>query len=249
MRRAQKPLATFALLAAATFAPGVQAALPDWPGIWEVVGLKVGASGVAETPVPDLIREFGGRPHYTAEGERQFRSFFEKGPPPDQKACRFGFPFLMLESPLFFEVLITPRETAMIFSGREVRHIYTDGRKHPTPEELWPTPWGDSVGHWEGDTLVIDTVSTDTRVIAVYNASTFGAPVALLSDGVHYVERVRMLKSGMLEDQMTVYDSLFSEPWHITHRYQHADGVNRMIHEDCEGNERNPVVDGKFTLK
>lgn len=50
--------------------------------------------------------------------------------------------------------------------------------------------------------------------------------------------------------QMTVYDPvLFTGPRRITHRYQDVKGVDRMIHEDCEGNDRNPLVDGKFTLK
>ena len=72
-------------------------------------------------------------------------------------ACSFGYPALMIESPLMFEILPTPKETALIFSSREIRHVYTDGREHPGKEDLWPTPWGDSIGHWEGDTLVIDT--------------------------------------------------------------------------------------------
>ena len=41
----------------------------------------------------------------------------------------------MLDTPLMFEVLITPEETALIFSSREIRHIYTDGR-----------PVGDALG-------------------------------------------------------------------------------------------------------
>ena len=47
----------------------------------------------------------------------------------------------------------------MIVAGREIRHIYTDGRPHPSADEIWPTPWGDSIGHWEGETLVVDTIA------------------------------------------------------------------------------------------
>jgi hypothetical protein len=49
---------------------------------------------------------------------------------------------------------------------------------------------------------------------------------------------------------MTITDpTQFSGPWKLTRRYQHVRGVNRMIHEDCEGNDRNPIINGKFTLK
>ena len=59
-----------------------------------------------------------------------------------------------------FEVLIQPKLTVMIFSNHEVRHIYTDGRRHPGADELWPTPEGDSIGHWQNDTLIVDTIAT-----------------------------------------------------------------------------------------
>src|SRR5690348_16307539 len=42
--------------------------LPDWSRIWEVDGLVTGASGVIETPVPDIIREFGASPPFSPEG-------------------------------------------------------------------------------------------------------------------------------------------------------------------------------------
>ena len=69
---------------------------------------------------------------------------------------------LLIFSPLMFEILTTPEETAMIFSSREIRHVYTDGRPHTPNEDLWPTPWGDSIGHWEGQTLVIDTIEVSS---------------------------------------------------------------------------------------
>src|SRR4029077_545011 len=146
------------LVLVALNAPSANAALPNWSGEWEVVGIKEGASGVLETPIPDIMRKFGGHPPYTPEAEAKFQAYLRGLPPyaarQARDVCIWGFPTIMLESPSYFEVLITPQETAMIFSGREVRHIYTDGRAQPPADELWPTPWGSSVGHWEGQTLV-----------------------------------------------------------------------------------------------
>jgi hypothetical protein len=56
------------------------------------------------------------------------------------------------------EILFTPGRVTMLgeSDGNRLRRIYTDGRPHPdTPD---PTFHGHSIGHWEGDTLVVDTV-------------------------------------------------------------------------------------------
>jgi len=60
---------------------------------------------------------------------------------------------------VLFQFLLTPEETVMTWGGREIRHIYTDGRGHPSADDVWPTPWGDSVGYWEGQALVVDTAA------------------------------------------------------------------------------------------
>jgi hypothetical protein len=48
-------------------------------------------------------------------------------------------------------------------SGGYVRQIFMDGRKHPDPDDVIPTWWGHSIGHWDGDTLVIDTVGYNDK--------------------------------------------------------------------------------------
>ena len=176
----------------------------------------------------------------------------------DAKACTFGFPLIMLDSPLMFEVLPTPKETTLIFSSREIRHVYTDGRPHTPKDELWATPWGDSIGHWEGQTLVIDTIavkspfaSSESEGVAVL---AFGdvegeQTITILSPQAHFIERIRMLDKDHLEDQMTVIDpTSFTAPWHVNRTYERVAHINRMVYEDCEGEERNPVVNGRFTL-
>ena len=120
---------------------------------------------------------------------------------------------LMLDSPLMFEVLPTPKETALIFSSREIRHVYTDGRQHTPKDELWATPWGDSIGHWEGQTLVIDTIavksafgSSESEGVAVV---AFGdvegeQTITILSPQAHFIEtnpHARQGPSGGSDDR------------------------------------------------
>ena len=71
-----------------------------------------------------------------------------------------GFPRLM-NVPDTYEFVVRPEQTWILTeNGPNVMRIYTDGRAHPALEDRWGTYTGDSVGHWEGDTLVFDTVST-----------------------------------------------------------------------------------------
>ena len=164
----------------------------------------------------------------------------------------------MLDSPLMFEILPTPKETTLIFSSREIRHVYTDGRPHTPKEDLWATPWGDSIGHWEGQTLVIDTIavkspfaSSESEGVAVlaFGDVEGAQTITILSSQAHFIERIRMLDKDHLEDQMTVIDPTnFTAPWHVSRTYERVAHINRMVYEDCEGEERNPVVNGRFTL-
>jgi hypothetical protein len=255
------------LLLAALSGPSAQAALPNWSGLWEVVGLKSGASGVIETPIPDLIRDFGTPPPYIPDEQARFQAHLKAfgeaiAAAGDTKgSCIFGFPINMLFPVQYFEALITTRETLIVHSGLEIRHIYTDGRGQPPSDEQFPTHWGSSVGRWEGQTLVVDTISAGgnfaakvlkpgENLIYIANASGFAQVLAILDDRAHYVERIRMVSPGLLEDQMTITDpTQFTGPWKLIRRYQHVKGITRMVHEDCDGNDRNPVVNGKFTLK
>jgi hypothetical protein len=103
-------------------------------------------------------------------------------------ACTLGFPMLLLESPATFEALITPRQTSLVFSTREIRNIYTDGRKHTPDDEIWPTYWGDSIGHWDGATLVVDTTHVASSTIT-NNGLDHG-------ENVHFVERFWLSADG-----------------------------------------------------
>ena len=108
------------------------------------------------------VREF---PPYTDEWEAKYRRNIElvrQGRFPDPvSTCGtlHGFPRIM-NVPDVYEFAVTPNATYIIAeNGPNVLRIYTDGRKHPSADELWPTYNGASVGRWEGDTLVFTTIS------------------------------------------------------------------------------------------
>lgn len=209
------------------------AKLPDWTGLWIADSRSnLGLSGRPPPGAPQTAALRG--PPYTAEWAAKVAA---QPRDPTVTECGFPFPFVM-ENPWVFQFLITPEETVMIWGGREVRHIYTDGRAHPAAEDLWPTPWGDSVGRWEGDTLVVDTVAVQPSRFP-----------PLLSEQAHFSERLRRVGADRFEIELTMEDpAALKEPWKITIPYQRVTTLDRMVHGLCDENERNPVVDGKLTI-
>ena len=244
--------------------------LPDWSGEWQQVGAMPSPDGGFYKSLDQVLKEMQWSPpnkpavqsriNQIVAEERKEMAAVRNGANPGGavRACTFGYPTVMLDSPLMFEVLPTPKETALIFSSREIRHVYTDGRTHPGKGDLWPTRWGDSIGHWEGQTLVIDTVAIQTEGDFMHLGGTpvvaFGGieemqVITYLSPEVHFIERLRMIDKDHLQDQMTVIDPVnFTKPWELTRTYERVTGIRRMVYEDCEGEERNPIVNGHFTL-
>jgi len=97
-----------------------------------------------------------------------------------------------------FEIVQTPERVFMFFEHERVwRQIWTDGRRHP--KDLEPTWMGDSIGKWEGDTLVVDTIGLNDKSWL----DAYGHPH---SEELHLVERYRRPDPNTLTLQFTVDD-------------------------------------------
>ena len=223
--------ATFVLLSGAAHAQSLQ----DWSGFWIGEGLRAEISGF---PSGGNYKLLGGDAPWNEEGSRRVQASGSRQA--DQKANGWGFP-LMMNSAAPLQFLITPRETLIINVYRDVRHVYTDGRSLPGEDDRWPTTWGTSVGRWEGDTLVIETVSVRNP-----NRYFFSSPP--LSEQARYVERLRKTGPDRIESVMTVTDPVaLSAPWVANLVYERAKGLDRMINDDYD-NDRSEVEDGLFTI-
>jgi hypothetical protein len=103
------------------------------------------------------------------------------------------------------EIIQTPQRLAILFEENTVfKVVPTDGRKHP--EDLEPTWDGNSVGRYEGDTLVIDTIGFNGRTTLdrVDHAS---------STELHVVERFRMVDADHMSYEVTMEDpKLYTAP-------------------------------------
>ena len=105
--------------------------------------------------------------------------------------------------PMLF--LQNPDEVTMIYQrGQVVRHIFLN-EEHP--EDLAPTWMGHSIGHYEGDTLVIDTVAIDSRSLL----DEFGTPH---TDQLHVIERYRIVRGSpdLITNDPIPVDPYFANP-------------------------------------
>jgi len=149
--------------------------------------------------------------------------------------CKFSGVPRVSTGPL--QVIQTPKLVAILYESNFIsesfRLIYTDGRKHPKPEDLDSSYYGDSIGHWEGDTLLVDVIGlNDETWLGGAQGHTepaaFGEPTnhninekfALLhSDQEHVIERYTR-HGNMLFYDATVEDPvMLTKPWVLTSRH------------------------------
>jgi gluconolactonase len=225
------------------------AELPYWGGYWvsedqagtTITGLAPAvteASGGSTANFANMMALRGDRAVWNEEGER--RRAAVRAASGGRKALGWGYP-MMMNCATPFQVLITPEEVLITNAYNETRHIYTDGRPMPDELDMWPTTWGTSVGHWEGDTLVIETAM-------VKDPSEFfhGAPP--FSEEARYVERIRIEDNRLVMD-MTVTDPVtLSEPFHAQVSYVREEGFDRMIQVDWD-NDRTGNEAGLNTIE
>lgn len=117
------------------------------------------------------------------------------------------------------QVIQLPTAIVMIQGfENQVRWIYMDGRKHPDPELTLPSYNGDSIGHWEGTTLVVETVNFEPGHHWIQG----GVPVG---ETLRIVERWKLADGGkVLEIQLTMTDPQYWEgDWVNTKRYNIRD--------------------------
>ncbi len=182
------------VVAAQASAPGMSyeslAALPDWSGAW-------GALVRPTTPVTDLLlQEPSPLQPAALEELRATRKATDAGIDPGLATADYCRPFAYgglnagLEARL--EFLYTPGRVTITSEGGLIRRIYTDGRK--LPDEIEESNAGTSIGHWEGKTLVVETVGLSP------DADIFGVRVApSIGKNARTTEHIFLRDDGVLE--------------------------------------------------
>jgi hypothetical protein len=203
-------------------------ALPDWGGIWFVTAGGSAREGTAQPKLTPAYQQR--RDQWLAEVrandgvERRARS--NCSPP--------GMPRIMRLGQYPYEFIVSPgRVTINQEAWMQTRTIWTDGRAHE--EDPDPTFMGDSIGRWEGDTLVVDTIGISDEL-----EMDTGIPH---SAQFRLTERIHLdpANPDVLINQMRMEDpQALTQPFEVTVRYR-RDRYGKLIEFQCSENDRNPV--------
>ena len=160
------------------------------------------------------------------EADKARREFIPKMIPPASLAYVEKAARCILPGPLEaddrhpYQIIQRPGYFVMMYEYNHVtRVIPTDGRPHVGPNiRLF---MGDSVGHWEGETLVVDTTNFNDK-------TSLGRTVPYHSDALHTIERFTRIDPNILDYQITIDDpKMFTRPIKIAGTFQAADAGHR----------------------
>lgn len=229
-------LCSFLALAAPLSAQGTAGGPPDFSGVYYPItrfGRGVGGSpqgqrtGPPPKPTASAPLEDGSQgrapdapqltPEYMAKWEvmRKARMAGSSEYDNSAKCLPPGVPAMML---MFYGMEVMQNKDKITFFSElndALRRVYLDGRKASAKVLDDPTYAGYSAGHWEGDTLVVDTVALSDK--------SFIEGSSPHSDQMTVHERIRLTEPTILEDRVTVTDpKALVKPWEVVYRYRKA---------------------------
>jgi hypothetical protein len=198
--------------------------LPDITGVWEAptVG-RGGRGGRAGGPpaTPQLTPAYAATKRELDARNAEDTDAANCVPP--------GMPAIM-GHPYPYEFMMTPGKVTIVGEAyMQVRHIYTDGR--PLPSDPDPTFNGTSIGRWEGDTLVVDTIGFSPQTMIARNTPH--------GEKMRIRERFRLSAPDTMTIETTVTDpDALTIPWTTTRTLaRHRDWTVREY--ICQENNRN----------
>jgi hypothetical protein len=204
---------------------------PDLSGIWQTLSaaefdLEPHAARVDAPPGAGIVdgQVIPYLPAALAQRKEKFEA--RATADPRTKCFTLGVP-RGIYYPEPFQIFQRPRDLTVMFEfGHPVRTIHTNGTLHPDGHiDFW---LGDSRGHWEGDTLVVDVVD--------FNGETWLDRAGnFASDALHVVERWTMIDGNTIDYKATLEDQrVYSRPWSLgVLLYRHREPHFQLIENYC----------------
>lgn len=211
--------ATLLALIAASGAAAQSQAHPDFTGLW-----------ISQAADISTLLAPGDEVSLTPYGAERYRKV-DMANSPSYKCLPYG-PTRGLQSTNPFQIIQTPDLFAIITEHIDYRMIYTDGRKHPEDILDYPEWMGHSIGRWEGDTLVVDTIGM--REETWLDTSGFEH-----SDKLHITERFQKTAADTFRLSVTIDDPVFyTKPWTYGRNVRRMPKDTRLMPARCADNER-----------
>jgi hypothetical protein len=196
---------------------------PDLNGIWD------------HPYVPDMTKDGpnqkgAGALPFTPWGENNFKNYDVSKFDYTGHCLPFGLMRSVNVGGYPIQIVQYGKYLALLFEQNTWFHVVAMGRDHV--KDLEPTWFGDSVGKWDGDTLVIDTIGFNGRT----RLDTLGHPH---SDQMHVVERYQYTDPDHIAYEVTVDDpKTYTKPWKNSRTFTRMKPGQELIEYSCEENNR-----------
>ena len=199
-------------------------ALPDFSGVWTPGPMDKFEPGSTTAPPwrPEQAEQIAALKQLDQEGRPQ--NIYTNCLPE-------GLPSSVTQTLNSLEFLVTPGRVTVLgeFDGNRLRRIWTDGREHPADPD--PTFSGHSIGRWEKNALVIDTVGILPQVFIPMSQG-----VGLPNNGdLHVEERIEQTGADALRWDITVHaPKVLSAPWKATRTFtRHRERAYDLVESSC----------------
>jgi hypothetical protein len=197
---------------------------PDFTGIWTTT-----TADTADIS-PDLLP--GEEVSLTPYGAERYKKV-DMANSPSYRCLPYG-PTRAMQATNPFQIVHTPELIAIIFEHIDYRLIYTDGRGHPEDIYDYPEWMGHSVGKWEGDILVVDTIGLREETWLDTNGYEH-------SDKLHLIERFQKTGPDTFRWTVTVDDPVFyTKPFTYARTARRMNNT-RVMPARCADNEQSLV--------
>jgi hypothetical protein len=212
---------------------------PDLTGVWQGGSNRVGTWEEANSPAAGA--EFGtGRggtplpprepPPYQPWAAKKVLEFYNRRgiDDPEAHCLAPGVPRITTIGLFPMEIVQTPKKVIMLYEVFSVFRVIPIDTKHP--DDLEPSFMGDSVGHWDGDTLVVDVTS--------FNDKTWLGPVGSFhTEALHVTERYTRVDSNTIRYDVTMEDpNVFTKLWNTHSTIMLRPGTRLREYECSENN-------------
>jgi hypothetical protein len=216
---------------------------PDFTGVWGIYrgGPDADPKFRSPAPTPLVLKPEYDKPYQArraAESEAAKRG--EQLANTSAECIPYGVPTMMSIAIYPVEFIQTPKQVTIISEAfSEVRRVYLD-RPQAKLEDVAPGYYGRSVGHWDGDTLVVDTIGIKPKVSGYR-----GMPH---SPEMRVTERIRLLSPEILHDQVTIDDPVVLEkPVTYTVAFKRMPADYEMVEFVCDNNRE--YIDDKGVVR
>ena len=189
--------------------------MPNFSGVWNV------------EYIPNIEARIGGPVPFTEAGQAAWDGRVMGEDPTGY--CQPSGPARVFHTPFPIQIMQTRGQVTFLFEYLHTYHrVFTDGREHPNPVDLsW---WGHSIGHYEGNTLIVDTIGMNDRTW-LYTAG------VQHSDQLHLTQVFELTGPDTIQYTITYDDpDFFTEPWSVTSQFRRSEFD--LLENICTENNR-----------